>query len=74
MCPFQELLEAENATTSRGPGAVDVEELLTDPELEHLYAERVAAMQKESEKRAQLKRKGHGEYQEVEVRSPLDQN
>lgn len=46
---------------------MDVEELLTDPELEHLYAERLASMQKEAEKRQKLQRKGHGEFQEVEV-------
>ena len=64
----QELLDNEKAT-SRGYSAVNVEELLDDPELEHLYAERVAAMQKEAEKRAKLKRKGHGEFQEVQVTS-----
>ena len=63
---MQELLENDKAA-SRGPDRVDVEELLTDPELEHLYAERLASMQKEAEKRAKLERKGHGELQDVQV-------
>lgn len=45
---------------------IDVDDLLDDPELERLHAERLATMQKENEKRQQLQRKGHGEYQEVE--------
>ena len=44
---------------------VDVDDLLDDPELERLHAERLAAMHKEAEKRAALQRKGHGELQEV---------
>ena len=64
------MLDSEKATTT-GHNRVNVEELLDDPELEHLYAERVAAMQKEAEKRAKLKRQGHGEFQEVQVWSQL---
>lgn len=45
---------------------IDIDDLLDDPELERLHAERLATMQKENEKRQQLQRKGHGEYQEVE--------
>ena len=45
---------------------VDIDDLLDDPELERLHAERLATMQRENEKRQQLQRKGHGEYQEVE--------
>ncbi|XP_078172572.1 thioredoxin domain-containing protein PLP3B-like [Carex rostrata] len=44
---------------------VDLDELLDDPELEKLHAERVAALKKEVEKREVLKRQGHGEYREV---------
>ena len=42
-----------------------MDDLLDDPELERLHAERLAALQREAEKRAQLQRKGHGELQEV---------
>ena len=45
---------------------VDIDDLLDDPELERLHAERVAMLQQENEKRQQLQRKGHGDYQEVE--------
>lgn len=45
---------------------IDIDDLLDDPELERLHAERLATMQRENEKRQQLQRKGHGEYQEVE--------
>ena len=45
---------------------IDIDDLMDDPELERLHAERLATMQRENEKRQQLQRKGHGEYQEVE--------
>ncbi|KAK9794353.1 hypothetical protein WJX73_000878 [Symbiochloris irregularis] len=61
----KELLENEKAG-SRTHDAVAMQELMKDPELEHLYAERLASMQKEAEKRAKLERKGHGELQEVQ--------
>lgn len=67
----KEMMENEQASTS-GHSMVNVEELMDDPELEHLYAERLAAMQKEAEKRAKLKRKGHGEFQEVQEADFLD--
>uniref|UniRef100_A0A7C9DAZ7 Thioredoxin domain-containing protein n=1 Tax=Opuntia streptacantha TaxID=393608 RepID=A0A7C9DAZ7_OPUST len=44
---------------------VDLDELMDDPELEKLHAERIAALKKEAEKRQQLKRQGHGEYREI---------
>ncbi|PAN43304.1 hypothetical protein PAHAL_8G227800 [Panicum hallii] len=44
---------------------VDLDELLDDPELEKLHAERIAALKKEAEKREVLKRQGHGEYREI---------
>lgn len=50
---------------------VDVDDLLDDPELERLHAERLAAMQKEAEKRMVLQRKGHGELQEVHLLLPM---
>eukprot|EP00891_Asterochloris_glomerata_P006538 jgi/Astpho2/6538/fgenesh1_pm.00099_%23_5_t len=45
---------------------IDIDDLLNDPELERLHAERLAAVQQEAEKRQKLQRQGHGEYQEVQ--------
>ncbi|KAG1334533.1 thioredoxin domain-containing protein PLP3A [Cocos nucifera] len=44
---------------------VDLDELMDDPELEKLHAERIAALKKEFEKREVLKGQGHGEYREI---------
>ncbi|KAL5557388.1 hypothetical protein UlMin_039624 [Ulmus minor] len=44
---------------------VDLDELMDDPELEKLHADRIAALKREAEKREALKRQGHGEYREV---------
>ncbi|KAJ7953050.1 Thioredoxin domain-containing protein [Quillaja saponaria] len=44
---------------------VDLDELMDDPELEKLHADRIAALKKEAEKREVFKRQGHGEYREV---------
>ncbi|GAB4835501.1 Thioredoxin domain-containing protein plp3b, variant 2 [Ancistrocladus abbreviatus] len=44
---------------------VDLDELMDDPELERLHAERTAALKKEAEKRQALKKQGHGEYREI---------
>ncbi|KAA8535376.1 hypothetical protein F0562_030379 [Nyssa sinensis] len=44
---------------------VDLDELMDDPELEKLHADRIAALQKEAEKREALKKQGHGEYRQV---------
>ncbi|KAL8506168.1 hypothetical protein ACS0TY_017149 [Phlomoides rotata] len=44
---------------------VDLDELMDDPELEKLHADRIAALKKEAEKRQELKMKGHGEYREI---------
>ena len=56
--------ESKASVSNEGRG-IDVDDLLDDPELEMLHAERLAAMQREAEKRVQLQRKGHGELQEV---------
>lgn len=58
----QELLEKE-AAAAAGPSyaQVDVDDLLDDPDLERLHAERLAAMQREAEKRVKMQQKGHGE-------------
>jgi hypothetical protein len=39
---------------------VDVDDLLDDPDLEKLHAERLAQMQREAEKRVKMQQKGHG--------------
>ncbi|KAI3450991.1 hypothetical protein Pfo_007656 [Paulownia fortunei] len=44
---------------------VDLDELMDDPELEKLHADRIAALKKEAEKRQELKMQGHGECREI---------
>lgn len=61
---LQELLAAEQQS-SAVQQQVDIDDLLDDPELERLHAERLASLQREAEKRAVLQRKGHGELQEA---------
>ena len=61
---LQEMLAAGQANAA-GSREVDIDDLLDDPELERLHAERLASLQHEAEKRAVLQRKGHGELQEV---------
>lgn len=51
--------------TPATPDEVDLDELLDDPELEKLHAERIASLKREAEKREVLKRQGHGEYREI---------
>ena len=72
MCKWQEM-EQQQAANKRQQQIrdVDIDDLLDDPELERLHAERLAALQQESEKRQQLQRKGHGDYQEVEEGVPF---
>ena len=62
---MQEMQSESRASGQKHGRDVDVDDLLDDPELERLHAERLATMQREAEKRAQLQRKGHGEYQEA---------
>ena len=62
---MQEMQTESRASLQNQGRDVDVDDLLDDPELERLHAERLATMQREAEKRAQLERKGHGEYQEA---------
>jgi hypothetical protein len=59
----------------KGPSAggheqdIEIEQLMDDPELQRLHADRIAQLQREAERRAELSRKGHGEYLEItEVR------
>lgn len=62
---MQEMMDSERASTSNHHQDVDIDELLDDPELERLHADRIAAMKQEAEKRADLERKGHGTYNEI---------
>ncbi|XP_010261188.1 PREDICTED: thioredoxin domain-containing protein PLP3B-like [Nelumbo nucifera] len=62
----KELLAQDKApASSTANEEVDLDELMDDPELEKLHADRIAALKKEAEKRDALKRKGHGEYREI---------
>ncbi|KAK9285673.1 hypothetical protein L1049_024872 [Liquidambar formosana] len=61
-----ELVAQEKAQASSSNNQeVDLDELMDDPELEKLHADRIAALKKEAEKRQELKKQGHGEYREV---------
>ncbi|XP_044486999.1 thioredoxin domain-containing protein PLP3B-like [Mangifera indica] len=62
----KEILAQEKAKASASANEeVDLDELMDDPELEKLHADRIAALKKEAEKRQVLQMKGHGEYREV---------
>ena len=53
-----------HAAAAAGPSyaQVDIDDLLDDPDLEKLHAERLAAMQREAEKRVKMQQKGHGAW------------
>eukprot|EP00887_Chlorella_sp_A99_P000034 scaffold16.g34.t1 len=62
----REMLAGQAAAAARPSHAeVDIDELLDDPELERLHAERLAQLQAEVEKRAKMQQRGHGSYEEV---------
>ncbi|KAL6222359.1 hypothetical protein ACLB2K_005751 [Fragaria x ananassa] len=62
----KELIAGEKApATSSADQEVDLDELMDDPELEKLHADRIAALKRGAEKREALKRQGHGEYREI---------
>lgn len=62
----KEVLAQEKAQAAASSNQeLDLDELMDDPELEKLHADRIAALKKEAEKRQELIRKGHGEYREV---------
>ncbi|URD90103.1 Thioredoxin domain-containing protein [Musa troglodytarum] len=61
----KEVLAKEKSQATASNNEVDLDELMDDPELEKLHAERIAALKKEVEKRDVLKRQGHGEYREI---------
>jgi hypothetical protein len=63
----QELKDTEKASAAASSHQqVDIDDLLDDPDLEALHAERLATMKAEAEKRAILQVKGHGRLEEVE--------
>lgn len=64
--PMQEMADEEEASRPKQMEQVDIDDLLDDPELQRLHADRIAAMKQEAEKRAELERKGHGTYTEIE--------
>lgn len=66
--PLAQDMEHQEAATRQQQQVrdIDIDDLLDDPELERLHAERLAMLQQENEKRQKLQRIGHGEYQEVE--------
>ncbi|KAK4259969.1 hypothetical protein QN277_003148 [Acacia crassicarpa] len=62
----KELIDQKKAQASSSANQeVDLDELMDDPELEKLHADRIAALKKEAEKREAWKKKGHGEYREI---------
>ncbi|XP_019182768.1 PREDICTED: thioredoxin domain-containing protein PLP3B-like [Ipomoea nil] len=62
----KEVLSKDKAQTSSSVNVdFDLDELMDDPELEKLHADRIAALKKETEKRQELKKHGHGEYREI---------
>ena len=61
----QEMVDAEKAQQVNYR-AIDMDDLMDDPELERLHAERLAKLKEEQEKRQEMQRKGHGDYEEVE--------
>ncbi|CAA0834009.1 Thioredoxin domain-containing protein PLP3B [Striga hermonthica] len=62
----KEILANEKAQSSSSVNQeVDLDELMDDPELEKLHADRIASLKKEAEKRQKLKMQGHGEYREI---------
>lgn len=62
----KELLAEEKGRASSSVNQeVDLDELMDDPELEKLHADRISALKKEAEKRQSLTKQGHGEYREI---------
>ncbi len=62
----QEMMDAEASARERNQAYIDMDDLLDDPDLQRIHEERIAALQKEAEKRAEMKQKGHGTYEEIE--------
>eukprot|EP01026_Neomeris_dumetosa_P007787 TRINITY_DN12416_c0_g1_i7.p2 TRINITY_DN12416_c0_g1~~TRINITY_DN12416_c0_g1_i7.p2 ORF type:complete len:224 (-),score=33.01 TRINITY_DN12416_c0_g1_i7:25-696(-) len=60
----KELIEQEK-NQDKVPDDLDLDDLLNDPELERLHADRIAQMKQEAEKRTKQNKEGHGVYEEV---------
>ena len=60
------MLDAEASARERNQAYIDMDDLLDDPDLQRFHEERIAQLQKETEKRAEMKTKGHGTYDEIE--------
>lgn len=70
---LQEVLHAQrSAATASSHPHIDIDDLLDDPELEALHAERLATLKAEAEKRAILQQQGHGKLEMVEEGDFLD--
>ena len=61
-------MDAEGANRQQY-SELDIAELQDDPDLEAIYADRLASMQKEAEKRAKKVRQGFGELSEIKVQT-----
>lgn len=61
----KELAEEEEAGKHQSCPDLDIDDLLDDPELEKLHADRLAAMKQEAERRAQQNREGYGTYTDI---------
>ncbi|KNA08136.1 hypothetical protein SOVF_165340 [Spinacia oleracea] len=59
------IVQEKTQASSSANDEIDLDELMDDPELERLHAERIAALQKEAEKRQEMKKQGHGEYRDI---------
>ena len=59
-------MDAEASARERNQAYIDMDDLLDDPDLQRIHEERIAQLQKEAEKRAEMKTKGHGTYDEIE--------
>ena len=53
-------------------GDLDIADLQDDPELQSIYSDRLAALQKEAEKRQRKLRAGHGELGDIQVRAQVE--
>lgn len=60
------MMDAEASARERNQAYIDMDDLLDDPDLQRIHEERIAQLQKEAEKRAEMKTKGHGTYDEIE--------
>ena len=58
--------DAEASAKERNQSYIDMDDLLDDPDLQKIHEERIAQLQREAEKRAEMKKKGHGTYDQIE--------